>query len=63
MKSTERKRKVRRALRRGEGDGQAYRGERLAYRKMLERKKRESNDRWEREVQNKNGESGVGSRV
>lgn len=59
MKSTERKRKVRRALRkwrRGEGDGQAYRGERLAYRKMLERKKRESNDRWEREVQNKNGE-------
>lgn len=38
MKSTERKRKVRRALRRGEGDGQAYRGE---------RKKRESNDRWE----------------
>lgn len=48
MGCIERKGKVRRALRKwrkGEGDGQTYKRERLSYRKMLEEKKRESNKR------------------
>ncbi|XP_039311970.1 uncharacterized protein LOC120359229 [Solenopsis invicta] len=47
------KKEVRRALRRwreGEGDRQWYKKERLEYRKLMERKKKEENEKWEKEL-------------
>ena len=47
------KKKVRKKLRRwrkGEGDGDNYREERLKYKKLIEKKKKEENEKWEKEI-------------
>lgn len=42
--------RVRRELKRGEGDRKAYRAEKVSYKWMLEKKK-EKNEKWEKEMQ------------